>query len=78
MDRLAQEVGETCHLMVRTGGTVRVLVSSPGGLEPRVGSRENAVLPAATTSGGLARWRRCPTSGSSGSSTSSRRGVRHR
>ncbi|EKU45973.1 MULTISPECIES: IclR family transcriptional regulator [Brevibacterium] len=54
MDRLAEEVGETCHLMVRTGSTVRVLVSSPGSLEPRVGSRENAVLPAATTSGGLA------------------------
>lgn len=54
MDRLAEEVGETCHLMVRTGSTVRVLVSSPGRLEPRVGSRENAVLPAATTSGGLA------------------------
>lgn len=53
LQQLVQETGETCHLMVRTGSTVRVVISYPGHIEPHVGSRENTVLPATTTAGGL-------------------------
>ncbi len=52
--RLVEETGETGNLMVRTGSSVRVVISYAGATEPHVGSRENAVLPAATTAGGLA------------------------
>ncbi|GAA3841642.1 IclR family transcriptional regulator [Brevibacterium ammoniilyticum] len=51
--RLVEEIGETCNLMVRTGTSVRIVISIAGSTEPYVGSRENAVLPAATTAGGL-------------------------
>lgn len=52
--QLVEQLGEACHLMVRAGSSVRVVISYPGRTEPHVGSRENAVLPAATTAGGLA------------------------
>ncbi|MGO1885723.1 MAG: IclR family transcriptional regulator [Citricoccus sp.] len=54
LELLAQSLGETFNLMVRTGTAVRVLASVEGASWPRVGSRQNAVLPAMSTAGGRA------------------------
>jgi len=54
LERLAERVGETCHLMVLDGTSVRFLVSAEGPSALRVASREGALLPAHATSGGKA------------------------
>ncbi|HEX4832612.1 MAG TPA: IclR family transcriptional regulator [Trebonia sp.] len=54
LERLAAIVGETSHLMVREGASVRFLVSAEGPGALKVASREGALLPAHRTSGGKA------------------------
>ncbi|WP_246258151.1 IclR family transcriptional regulator [Amycolatopsis anabasis] len=51
---LNKQVGETVHLMVRTGREVRFLDSIEGAQALRVGSRIGVTLPAHLTSGGKA------------------------
>lgn len=52
MIRLQQELGETCHLMVRHGREVRFLASVESNQPLRVSSRAGQVMPAHLTSGG--------------------------
>jgi IclR family transcriptional regulator, acetate operon repressor len=52
--RVADTTGETSHLMVREGQTVRFLISAEGPGALRVASREGVILPAHKTSGGKA------------------------
>jgi DNA-binding IclR family transcriptional regulator len=54
LERMAELVGETSHLMVREGTSVRFLLSAEGPGALKVASREGAVLPAHQTSGGKA------------------------
>jgi DNA-binding IclR family transcriptional regulator len=54
LERLAATVGETSHLMVREGTSVRFLLSAEGPGALKVASREGALLPAHKTSGGKA------------------------
>lgn len=52
LDRLRDEVGETCHLMVLVDRHVRIIASSESTRSLRVGTREGAMLPAHLASGG--------------------------
>jgi IclR family acetate operon transcriptional repressor len=54
LERLNAEVGETVHLVVRTGRDVRFIDGVEGSQVLRVGSRTGMVLPAHRTSGGKA------------------------
>ena len=54
LERLAATVGETSHLMVRDGVSVRFLLSAEGPGALKVASRKGAILPAHKTSGGKA------------------------
>jgi DNA-binding IclR family transcriptional regulator len=54
LERLGAEVGETVHLVVRTGRQVRFIDGVEGTQVLRVGSRTGMVLPAERTSGGKA------------------------
>jgi DNA-binding IclR family transcriptional regulator len=54
LEQLAATVGETSHLMVREGVSVRFLLSAEGPGPLKVASREGALLPAHKTSGGKA------------------------
>jgi IclR family acetate operon transcriptional repressor len=54
LERLNAEVGETVHLMVRTGRQVRFIDGVEGTQVLRVGARTGMVLPAHRTSGGKA------------------------
>lgn len=54
LEQMALTVGETCHLMVLDGTSVRFLASVEGPGALRVASREGVLLPAHATSGGKA------------------------
>jgi IclR family transcriptional regulator, acetate operon repressor len=54
LELLSESVGETFNFMVRSGTAVRVIASVEGSFASKVGSRQNAVLPATSTSGGRA------------------------
>ena len=54
LEQLALTVGETCHLMVLDGTSVRFMASVEGPGALRVASREGVLLPAHATSGGKA------------------------
>lgn len=52
LELLSQQTGETAHLMVRVGTTVRFLCTAESSGTVKIGDRRGAVLPALSTSGG--------------------------